>query len=78
MGEASHPGPRRCRDEDEALDNLEFALTMIDSDDDPLGDLTSNSSAPRKRLRIRMGRASQATTVVSVESSEVTNQSSSP
>ena len=150
--EASHPGPPRCRDEDEALVNLEFALTMIDSDDDPLGDssrgparprstiedkpsrfdsddetvsrlshirprpcqgspqptwpdsvdempgpltgtprmlvscahpdvafsrhavVTSNSSAPRKRLRIRMGRASQATAIVGVESS----QSSSP
>ena len=36
VGEASHPGPARSRDEDEGLDNLEFALTMIDSDDEPL------------------------------------------
>ena len=36
VGEASHPGPTRLRDEDEVLDNLELALTMIDSDDEPL------------------------------------------
>ena len=36
VGEASHPGPTRMRDEDEVLDNLEPVLTMIDSDDEPL------------------------------------------
>ena len=139
MGEASHPGPARSRDEDEGLDNLEFALTMIDSDHEPLGDASRGptrrprstiehhpstfdsarlipgrvvrrpkptwpdsvdkflpdpsmgtpsmlvscanpdvdfrrhaGSAPRKRLRNRMGKESQATTVVGVESSEPT------
>ena len=34
--EASQPGPLRRRDEDDVLENLEFALTMIVSDDEPL------------------------------------------
>ena len=131
MGEASHPGPTRISDEDEVLDNLEVALTMIDSDDEPVSRLahsrtdgrvreafrghhqapqstvddsdatvghgaqirTQNSglldafvgtpsllvscqepdvgfAAPRKKLRIRRGRESQASTVVAVQSSE--------
>ena len=36
VGEASHPGATRLRDEDEVWGNLELALTMVDSDDEPL------------------------------------------